>query len=69
MLDRSPSSLGATVEEMTWMTTGFVIATVVVMPLTAFLGRFFGQKRVFLFSFRGCSWSDRRCAGSPARCR
>jgi DHA2 family multidrug resistance protein len=43
-------ALGATVEEMTWVTTGFVIATVVVMPLTAFLGRFFGQKRVYLFS-------------------
>ncbi|HZL19731.1 MAG TPA: DHA2 family efflux MFS transporter permease subunit [Polyangia bacterium] len=43
-------SLGSTVEEMTWVTTGFVIATVVVMPLTAFLGRFFGQKRVYLFS-------------------
>jgi DHA2 family multidrug resistance protein len=42
-------TLGATVEEMTWVTTGFVIATVVVMPLTAFLGRFFGQKRVYLF--------------------
>jgi len=43
-------SLGATVEEMTWVTTGFVIATVIVMPLTAFLGRQFGQKRVYLFS-------------------
>jgi DHA2 family multidrug resistance protein len=43
-------ALGATVEEMTWVTTGFVIATVVVMPLTAFLGRMFGQKRVYLFS-------------------
>jgi DHA2 family multidrug resistance protein len=43
-------SLGATVEEMTWVTTGFVIATVIVMPLTAFLGRMFGQKRVYLFS-------------------
>ncbi|HMF42371.1 MAG TPA: DHA2 family efflux MFS transporter permease subunit [Polyangia bacterium] len=43
-------ALGATVPEMTWVTTGFVIATVVVMPLTAFLGRFFGQKRVYLFS-------------------
>jgi len=43
-------ALGATVEEMTWVTTGFVIATVVVMPLTAFLGRLFGQKRVYLFS-------------------
>src|SRR3954462_8847587 len=43
-------ALGATVEEMTWVTTGFVIATVVVMPLTAFLGRSFGQKRVYMFS-------------------
>src|SRR5450432_3221247 len=41
-------SLGATVEEITWVTTGFVIATVLVMPLTAFLGRLFGQKRVYM---------------------
>lgn len=40
--------LGATVEEVTWVTTAFVISTVLVMPLTAFLGRLFGQKRVYL---------------------
>jgi DHA2 family multidrug resistance protein len=43
-------ALGATVEEMTWVTTGFVVATVVVMPLTGFLGRLFGQKRVYMAS-------------------
>jgi MFS transporter, DHA2 family, multidrug resistance protein len=43
-------AVGATVQEITWITTGFVIATVVVMPLTAFLGRFFGQKRVYMAS-------------------
>jgi len=41
-------AMGATVEEITWVTTGFVIANVVVMPLTAFLGRFFGQKNVYM---------------------
>jgi DHA2 family multidrug resistance protein len=41
-------SVGATVEEITWITTGFVIANVIVMPLTGFLGRLFGQKRVYL---------------------
>src|SRR3954467_850846 len=41
-------AMGATVEEITWVTTGFVIANVIVMPLTAFLGRFFGQKRVYM---------------------
>src|SRR5438105_8251588 len=43
-------AVGATVEEITWVTTGFIIATVLVMPLTAFLGRLFGQKRVYMFS-------------------
>ncbi|GMU03085.1 MDR family MFS transporter [Corallococcus caeni] len=41
-------AVGATVQEITWATTGFVIATVMVMPLTGFLGRMFGQKRVYL---------------------
>jgi DHA2 family multidrug resistance protein len=41
-------SLGATVEEITWVSTGFIIANVIVMPLTAFFGRFFGQKRVYM---------------------
>ncbi len=43
-------AVGATVQEITWISTGFVIATVVVMPLTAFLGRFFGQKRLYMAS-------------------
>ena len=43
-------AVGATVQEITWITTGFAIATVIVMPLTAFLGRLFGQKRVYMSS-------------------
>jgi DHA2 family multidrug resistance protein len=43
-------SVGATVQEITWVTTGFVIATVLVMPLTGFLGRLFGQKRIYLLA-------------------
>jgi len=43
-------ALGVTVEQITWVTTGFVIATVMVMPLTGFLARLFGQKRVYMAS-------------------
>jgi DHA2 family multidrug resistance protein len=43
-------AVGATLQEITWITTGFAIATVIVMPLTAFLGRLFGQKRVYMLS-------------------
>jgi DHA2 family multidrug resistance protein len=42
-------TLGATVQEITWISTGYIIANVVVMPFTAFLGRLFGQKRVYMF--------------------
>jgi DHA2 family multidrug resistance protein len=44
------ASLGSTIEQITWVTTGFVMATVLVMPLTGFLARMFGQKRVYLAS-------------------
>jgi MFS transporter, DHA2 family, multidrug resistance protein len=42
-------SVGASIDQMTALGTSFAIAQVIVMPLTAFLGRFFGQKRVYLF--------------------
>jgi MFS transporter, DHA2 family, multidrug resistance protein len=42
-------SIGASVDQMTSLATSFAIAQVVIMPLTAFLSRFLGQKRVYLF--------------------
>jgi MFS transporter, DHA2 family, multidrug resistance protein len=43
-------AVGATLEEITWVSTAYIIATVLVMPLTGFLGTFFGQKRVYIGS-------------------
>jgi DHA2 family multidrug resistance protein len=43
-------TVGATVEEITWVSTSYIVATVLVMPLTGFLGSFFGQKRVYVAS-------------------
>ena len=42
--------LGASIQEITWISTAYMIAMVMVMPLTGFLGGFFGQKRVYLAS-------------------
>lgn len=42
--------LGASLQEITWVSTAYMIAMVLVMPLTGFLGSFFGQKRVYLAS-------------------
>ena len=41
-------AVGATLLEITWISTGYAIALVLVMPLTAFLSRQFGQKRVYM---------------------
>ncbi|MGE0705506.1 MAG: DHA2 family efflux MFS transporter permease subunit [Vicinamibacterales bacterium] len=42
-------AVGATLQEITWISTGYAVALVLVMPLTAFLGRLFGQKRIYMF--------------------
>jgi len=43
-------SLGATVEEITWVVTGYILAQVIVMPITGMLAARFGRKRLFLAS-------------------
>jgi len=42
--------LGASLQEITWISTAYMVAMVLVMPLTGFLGSFFGQKRVYVAS-------------------
>ena len=42
--------LGASLQEITWISTAYIVAMVLVMPLTGFLGGFFGQKRVYVIS-------------------
>ena len=41
-------AVGASVQEITWISTGYALANVLIMPLTAFLARQFGQKRVYM---------------------
>jgi DHA2 family multidrug resistance protein len=43
-------NLGASVEQITWIVTGYMLSTVIIMPLIAFLSARFGRKRYFLFS-------------------
>ncbi len=42
------ANLGATVTEIAWISTGYIIALVIIMPLTAWLGITFGRKRVYM---------------------
>jgi DHA2 family multidrug resistance protein len=59
-------TLGASVEEITWVSTGYILSTVIIMPIVALMSRRFGRKRFFNFSVLlftcasmlcGISWS------------
>jgi len=43
-------NLGANLDEIAWVSTGYIIASVIVMPLTGFLGDLLGRKRYFVGS-------------------
>src|SRR5215213_3380475 len=43
-------NLGASLDEIAWVTTGYILANVIVIPLTGWLGAFFGRKRYFVGS-------------------
>jgi DHA2 family multidrug resistance protein len=54
-------NLGATVDEGTWVLTGYVIANVVVIPLTPWLQLRFGRKNYFLVSIAGFTIASFLC--------
>src|SRR5271156_2717438 len=43
-------NLGATLTEIGWVSTSYSIASVIVIPLSAWFGLRFGRKRYFIFS-------------------
>src|SRR5580658_5981905 len=43
-------NVGATQQEITWISTGYLISVVILMPLTHWLSIRFGRKRVYLTS-------------------
>ncbi len=55
------SSLGATITEIGWVVTGYAIANVIVIPLTAWLGDYFGRKNYFIFSLIGFTIASILC--------
>lgn len=40
-------AVGATVDEITWVSTGYVVANIIVLPISSFLASYFGRRRYF----------------------
>jgi DHA2 family multidrug resistance protein len=43
-------TLGATLDQIAWVSTGYVVANVIVLPITGWLSARFGRRRYFAFS-------------------
>lgn len=60
------SSFGATISQIGWIVTGYAIANVIMIPLTAWLGDRFGKKRYFVFSLIGFTLASMLCGASTS---
>ncbi|HYV99549.1 MAG TPA: DHA2 family efflux MFS transporter permease subunit [Gemmatimonadaceae bacterium] len=49
-LPQMMGELGANIDEIAWVSTGYILASVIVMPMTGWLAAFFGRKRYFAAS-------------------
>ncbi len=58
------ATLGATVGEIGWVVTAYAIANVILIPLSAWLGDYFGRKAYFTFSMIGFTLASVLCGFS-----
>ncbi|RYG87115.1 DHA2 family efflux MFS transporter permease subunit [bacterium] len=59
------ATLGATLSEIGWVVTGYGVANVVMIPLSAWLGEAFGKRRYFIFSMIGFTVASVLCGIAP----
>jgi MFS transporter, DHA2 family, multidrug resistance protein len=59
-------SLGVNVEDVAWVITAFAIANVVIIPLTGFLGEYFGRKNYYVFSMILFTFASYLCGASTS---
>jgi DHA2 family multidrug resistance protein len=49
-LSQMSANLGVTLDEVTWVTVGYILASVIVLPMTGWFSSYFGRKRYFAWS-------------------
>ncbi len=58
-------NLSATVDEATWVLTSYLVANAIVLPMTGWLARTFGRKRLLMASVSGFTISSLLCGFAP----
>jgi DHA2 family multidrug resistance protein len=60
-LNEIQSSLGATLSQVSWVVSSYTVANVIILPLSAWLGRRFGKKNYFIWSLVGFTAASVLC--------
>jgi MFS transporter, DHA2 family, multidrug resistance protein len=58
-------NLSATIDESTWVLTSYLVANAIVLPMTGWLARNFGRKRLLMASVIGFTLSSFLCGLAP----
>src|SRR5579884_4264539 len=59
-------NLSATVDEVTWVLTSYLVANAIILPITGWLSNHFGRKRLLLFSVMGFTLASFLCGIAPS---
>jgi MFS transporter, DHA2 family, multidrug resistance protein len=54
-------TLGATVDEITWVVTGYILSNVIIMPIVGMLSSRYGRKNFYLFSIASFTAASMAC--------
>src|SRR5881275_3569940 len=58
-------NLSATIDESTWVLTSYLVANAIVLPMTGWLARNFGRKRLLMASVTGFTAASFLCGLAP----
>jgi DHA2 family multidrug resistance protein len=58
-------NLSATIDESTWVLTSYLVANAIILPMTGWLARNFGRKRLLMASVTGFTVSSLLCGMAP----
>jgi DHA2 family multidrug resistance protein len=58
-------TLSATIDESTWVLTSYLVANAIILPMTGWLARNFGRKRLLMASVSGFTISSLLCGLAP----
>jgi DHA2 family multidrug resistance protein len=65
-LNQMAGTLGASIEDISWVITSYAIANVIIIPMTGFLAAYFGRKRYYMGSIILFTFASVMCGMSTS---